>query len=134
MLATSVLASNLARLPPTAHGNCSEAVCLATRTSTIAIIFVKYREVSTDTILLNFIGSCRDSIVFAFWQRQEQKRQKAEAYIKEAYVRQALSCFNLILPANQNDSPGQPKESLRVVTAVRYNYYVQGGNMNCSDA
>ncbi len=31
----------------------------------------------------------------------------------------------MILLANQNNSPGQPKESLRVATAVRYNYYVQ---------
>jgi len=29
------------------------------------VIFVKYREVSTRTILQNFIGNCRDSVVFA---------------------------------------------------------------------
>ena len=29
------------------------------------------------------------------------------------------------LQVNQGDSPGQPKRSLRVATAVRYNYYVQ---------
>ena len=95
-----------------------------------AMIFVKYREVSTRTILPNFIGNCRDSVVFAFWQTYEQKREKEEAYIKEvyvkeAYVRQVLSCFNLILLANQNNSPGQPKGSLRIATAIRYNYHVQ---------
>ena len=31
----------------------------------------------------------------------------------------------MILPANQRDSPGQPKRSLRVATGVRYGYYVQ---------
>jgi hypothetical protein len=38
---------------------------------------------------------------------------------EEAYV------FNLIPPANQGVSPGQPKRSLRMATAVRYRYYVQ---------
>ena len=33
--------------------------------------------------------------------------------------------FALILLANQGDSPGQPKRSLRAATAVRYNYDVQ---------
>ena len=33
--------------------------------------------------------------------------------------------FNLILLANERDSPGQPKRPLRVATAVRYNCYVQ---------
>ena len=31
----------------------------------------------------------------------------------------------MILLANQGDSLGQPKRSLRAATAVRYNYYVQ---------
>ena len=35
------------------------------------VIFVKYREVSTRTILLNFISNCRDSVVFAFWRPQQ---------------------------------------------------------------
>src|SRR6266700_3196478 len=81
----------------------------------------QYREVSTSTILPNFTGNCRDSVVFALAKVQAKER----AYVKEAYVRQVLSCFNLILLANQNNSPGQPKESLRVATAIRYNYYVQ---------
>ena len=50
---------------------------------------------------------------------------KERAYVEEAHVRQVLSCFDLILLANQNNSPGQPKESLRVATAARYNYCVQ---------
>ena len=59
--------------------------------------FVKHRQVSTHTILPNFIGNCRDI----------GKREKEEAYVKEAYVRQVLSCFDLILLANQNNYPGQ---------------------------
>jgi len=39
--------------------------------------------------------------------------------------RRKVYVFNLILLANQRDSLGQPKGSLRVATAVRYNYYVQ---------
>ncbi len=62
----------------------------------------------------------------------KKKREEAyveEAYVEEAYVRQVLSCFistpKTIPLANQNDSPGQPKWSLRAATCVRYNYYVQ---------
>src|SRR6266571_7279846 len=88
-----------------------------------AVIFVKYRGDSTSTILPNFIGNCRDSVVFAFWQRHKQKREKEEAYVeevyvKEAYVRQVLSRLNLILLANRNNSPGQPKGPLRIATAI----------------
>ena len=43
----------------------------------------------------------------------------------EAYVGQILNCFNSILLANQDNSPGQPRQFLRAATAVRYNYYVQ---------
>ena len=73
------------------------------------VIFVKYREVSTRTILPNFIGHCKDSVA-----EGRQKREIEEAYVKEAYVRQVLSCFDVILLANQGDSPGQLKRSLRV--------------------
>ena len=72
-------------------------------------------------ILPNFTGNCRDSVVFALAEVQAKER----AYVEKAYVRQVLSCFDLILLANQNNSPGQPKVSLRGATAVRYNYYVQ---------
>ena len=59
-------------------------------------------------ILANFIGHCRDSIVFAFWWRRRKKREK-----EEMYVRPALNCFNstplefpwptrIILQGNQN--------------------------------
>ena len=51
------------------------------------VIFVKYREVSTHTILLDFINNCRDSVAFAFWRRHREKRENEEAYV----VRQANS-------------------------------------------
>ena len=126
-------AFNLAWLPPTVHSNCSEAVCLAARTFAIGlrsiVIFVKYREVPTRTILPNFIGNCRDGVVSAFWQRHGQERERGSVCrgsVCRGSVRQASSeCFDLIIRANQNNSPGQPKEPLCVSTAVRYNYYVQ---------
>jgi hypothetical protein len=54
-------------------------VCLATRTLLLAaflrsvVIFVKYREVPTRTVLPNFIGNCRDSVIFAFWRPQQRR-------------------------------------------------------------
>ena len=48
-----------------------------------------------------------------------------KAYVEKAYVEEACVRQVLILLANQGDSPGQPKKSLRAATAVRYNYYVQ---------
>ena len=71
-------------------------------------------------ILPNFISHYRDSVVFAFWRRRGQKREK-----EEAYVRQVLNCFNSTPLASQDNSPGQPKRSLRAATGVRYSYYVQ---------
>ena len=56
------------------------------------VISVKYREVSSREILPNFIGHCRDCVVFASWLRRGQKREK-----EEAYVRQVLNCFDSIL-------------------------------------
>ena len=77
----------------------SERLCLAARTSAVrdwsstdVVIFVKYREVFSRTIMPNFIGHCRDSVVFAFWLGCGQKREK-----EEAYVRQVLNCFDSIL-------------------------------------
>src|ERR1700733_1720095 len=95
------------------------------------VIFAIYREVPTCTILPNFIGHCRDSIVFAFWWRRRQKREK-----EETYVRQVLNCFNSTRlefpwPTRQFPWPtriilqGNQKWSLRAGTCVRYNYYVQ---------
>ena len=72
------------------------------------VIFVKYREVSTRTTLPNFIGNCRDSIVFAFWQRHGQKRERG-SICQGAHVRQVLSCFNSTPLANQDNSPSQPE-------------------------
>jgi hypothetical protein len=97
----SVRASNLAWLPPTVHSNCSEAVCLAART-----LLLQCREVSTPTILPNFICNCRDSVVFAFGGGIG-KREKEEAYVEESYVRQVLSYFNSTPLANQDSSPSQ---------------------------
>ena len=37
-----------------------------------------------DTIIPNFIGNCRDIVVFAFWRRHGQKE---DAYVEETYVR-----------------------------------------------
>jgi hypothetical protein len=84
------------------------------------VVFVEYREVPT-------VRYCQTSSATAetALRRCRQKRENEEAYVEGAYVRQVLSCFDLILLANQGDSPGQPKRSLRVATAVRYNCYVQ---------
>ena len=80
------------------------------------VIFVKYREVSTRTILPNFIDNCRNGFVFAFWrpQRGAQLRGGRGACV-----------LSLVPPANQGDSPGQPKRSLRAGTCVRFNFYIQ---------
>ena len=68
------------------------------------VIFVKHREVFARTILPNFISRCKDSVVFAFWRRHGQKKEK-----EGTYVRQVLNCFDSIPLANQNNSLGQPK-------------------------
>ena len=64
------------------------------------VIFVKYREVPTRTILPNFIGHYRDSVGdsvgFVFGRRRGQKRGK----------RKRMSFDSL---ANQDNSPGQPE-------------------------
>ena len=63
------------------------------------VIFVKYREVFTRMILPNFIGNYGDSGGIG----------KEEVYVKEAYVKQVLSCFITTPLANQDNSPGQPE-------------------------
>jgi hypothetical protein len=56
---------------PAVHSNCSEAVCLAARTLLLAaflrsvVIFVKYREISTRTILLNFITLSAETALYS---------------------------------------------------------------------
>ena len=120
----SVRASNLAWLPPTVQSNCSEAVCLAART-----LLLQCREVSTPTILPNFICNCRDSVVFAFGGGIERKRKR----MSRNYTSGKFWVTSIRLPwptrtvplANQGGSPGQPKKPLFVATAVRYNCYVQ---------
>ena len=70
-------ARELAKLPPTVHSNCSEAVCLAARTfATGIVIFIKYRKVSTYIILLNLIGNYRGSVVFAKERRRKRMLRK----------------------------------------------------------
>ena len=69
------------------------------------VIFVKYREVSTYTILLNFINLSIETALYLRFGGGMGQREKEEAYIEEAYVRQVLSCFNLTPLANQDISP-----------------------------
>ena len=57
------------------------------------VIFVKYREVFTRTVLPNFVGNCRDSVVFAFWRPQRRRWLRG----RRGNVRLQLS------------SPGQPR-------------------------
>ena len=76
------------------------------------VIFVKYREVSTHTILLNFIDLSVERALYLRFGGGMGQREKEEAYIEEAYVRQVLqvqSCFNSTPLANQDNSPGQPE-------------------------
>ena len=79
------------------------------------VIFVEYREASTCTISPNFIRNWRNSFVFAFWRPQRGGAVKGEGRARASSVGS---------PANQGDSPGQPKRSLRAGTCVRYNYHV----------
>ena len=75
LAATSVRASNFAWLPLAIHSNCSEAVCLAARTLLLAdlrsaflrsvVIFVKYREVSTRTVLPNSIDLSAETALYS---------------------------------------------------------------------
>ena len=65
---------NSARSPPTVCSNCSERAYLQSAFLRSVMIFVKYREVSTHTILPNFIVNYRDSVVFAFWRPQRRHR------------------------------------------------------------
>jgi hypothetical protein len=89
------------------------------------VIFVKYREISTRTILPNFIGHCKDSVA-----EGRQKREIEEAYVEEAYVRPVLSCFDILL-ANQGATKKalacSHSRSLQLLCTV-------GGNQARSDA
>ena len=85
------------------------------------VIFVKYREVSTRTMLLNFIDLSAETALYSRFGGHKGgvvKEEKGEG--EEAHV------FSVILLANQSDSPWQPKRSLRIATAVRYSYYKGG--------
>jgi hypothetical protein len=52
-----------------------------------AVIFVKYREVSTHTILPNFIDLSVETALYLRFSEGMGQREKEEAYIEEAYVR-----------------------------------------------
>ena len=74
--------------------NRSERPCLAARTLLLAdfailhsvVIFVKHREVSTHTILPNFIGNCRNSFVFVFWRPQRGYAVKEDGRARASLV------------------------------------------------
>jgi hypothetical protein len=77
-----------------------------------AVIFVKYREAPTHTILPNFIDLSVETALYLRFGGGMGQREKEEAYIEEAYVKQVLqvlSCFNSTPLANQDNSPGQPE-------------------------
>ena len=74
------------------------------------MIFVKYREVSTRTTLPNLIGNCRDSIVFAFWWRHGQKRERGS--ICQGSARQESS---ELLQFNSPSQPGQFPWPTRII-------------------
>ena len=72
------------------------------------VIFVKYCEVSTHKILPNFINLSIETALYLCFSGGIGQREKEEAYIEEAYVRQVLqvqSCFNSTPLANQDNSP-----------------------------
>jgi hypothetical protein len=91
------------------------------------VIFVKYRKVPTRTILPIFIDHCRDSVVFAFWQRRGQRQRKRKRTSGKFWIASIRFPWptRTIPQANQNNFPGQLKRSLRAATGVRYSYYVQ---------
>ena len=45
--------------------------------------------------------------------------------LRKRTLGKVLSYFNSNSLANRGDSLGQPKRSLRVAIAIRYNYYIQ---------
>ena len=70
--------------------NCSERPCRTLLLADFAIlhsiaIFVKYRKVSTHTILPNFIGNCRNSFVFVFWRPQQGYAVKEEGRARASF-------------------------------------------------
>ena len=96
----------------------AKAVCLAARTFWQSA-FLRSVVIFINIIRLPPVRYCQISsavVETAFWRPQRRRSQERE---EEAYA------FNLIILANQGDSPGQPERSLRAATAVRYNYYVQ---------
>ena len=118
-ISNSLRASDLAWLPPTVHSNCSEA-WLQEPCFCSVVIFVnivrfpplRYRQISS---------AIAETTLYLRFGRGMGKREKEEAYVKQV--------LNLILPANQNNSPGQPKwsYSLQLLCIV-------GGNRARSDA
>ena len=60
------------------------------------VIFIKYCEVSTHTILPNFVDLSAETALYSHFGGGVGKKGKKE----EAYVRQVLNWFNSILVAN----------------------------------
>src|ERR1700723_3383855 len=95
----------------------SERICLRSAFLCSVVIFVKYRKVSTRTILPNSIDLSAETALHPRFRDVGRKGKK-----EEAYVRQVLNCFNstplefpwptkIIPQGNQNNSPGQPKRN-----------------------
>ena len=74
--------------------------------------------VSARTILQNFIDLSVNSVVFAFLAATTEAEGEEEAYV-----------FNLIILANQGDSPGKPKSpSLSHNSSLTITMYSFGGD------
>ena len=88
--------------------NCSEAVRLATRTLLLAafldsvVIFVKYREVPTRTILPNFVNLSAETALYSRFGGQNGGIVKGEERKRHL----------------QFDSPGQPRRFSRATKKV----------------
>jgi hypothetical protein len=78
-----------------------------------------------------------ETALYSRFGRGMGKGEKEEAYVKEKYVDEAYvkQVLNLILPANQNNSPGQPKRPLPCSHSCSLQLlYTVGGNQARSDA
>ena len=84
---------NFARLLLAVYSNRSERLYLRSAFLRSVMIFVKYREVSTRTVLPNFIDLSAETALYS----------RLEAWAKRARKRQVLNCFN----SNSPSQPGQ---------------------------
>src|ERR1700722_17454646 len=81
------------------------------------VIFVKYREVSTRTIIPNFKRCIR--VLAAVVSPQHRRRRRCRRGGKEEASTSRCKGGVVLV------SPRQPKWPLRTAIGVRYNYYVQ---------